>query len=931
MPETCDTLDIIMTRMGPTCPSNRELSLSAATTEPSMTTDSACNTKTSRSPRYVLRARPAYPAITAALGLAVLTAAPAASATDYTIAVDAGSQVSGNPHFWSAAFGTGKAKLALRGDWQTHYKIGNRELGAERVRGHGLLNDEMGLYKGAGSYDWKNLDTYLTAITSANMRPIIELDFMPTALASDGDKSPPKDYNEWKNFIKALTQHCIEKYGADDVAKWYFEVWNEPDYSGFWKNTDMNAYYTLYDNTAEALVSVIPNALVGGPSTTGNGPVAAFLAHTKSSGARVAFVSNHNYPGGSNTGTIADPMSLVSDNNARVSAITSAGYTTAAVKSFNTEWNSSYSGQGGNTGNAVLSMDNHWNVGFILKAAKLLADKNSGDTPAIDVFSYWALTDVFDEDGGTDGIHMTTKSNGNTPFDTVFGVMTFQGMRKAAFNAFKMLNYLGPKRVKASGGSGSPDGVDAMVTTSASGDELQILVYNYYKTLATASGEGDNVTVNVSNLPAALAGQEVFVTQFLVDETHSNPYSVWEGQGKPASPSETQWQEMRKAQHLALVAPVSKKAVDTTFTTTFSLKRQAGSLILLGTKRPVTGRNALVEIEGEDYDGQSGVTKEDSGDETLGQSISVSSGGYVYFENVDYTDNGVDSLELRVKTAAATNVELHAETQTGALLGTCALASTSNAWATQTCELSQAATGVSKLYVVFGGAAHLNWLKFTSADSPPTGTGGAGGGGGNPGSGGTPDGGTAGTSGLGGASVGRGGAGGRGTGGSAGGTTAAGGASTNTGGGAGQSAPGSGGSTVVGSGGSTGTAPSGGQGTNGGGGANGTGGNVGNGGDSSTASGGSSQSAGGAAAPNAGAAGSSSAASSDSSSGCGCRTGGTGGARGTLAMLGLLFGVLGLRRRGARGRREGARPHAVATRQKPLANAWISSGDRARS
>ena len=58
-------------------------------------------------------------------------------------------------------------------------------------------------------------------------------------------------------------------------------------------------------------------------------------------------------------------------------------------------------------GDATVSMDNHWNVGFILKAVKLLSDKNSGDTPAVEVFSYWALTDVFDEDGGTDGIHMT--------------------------------------------------------------------------------------------------------------------------------------------------------------------------------------------------------------------------------------------------------------------------------------------------------------------------------------------------------------------------------------------------------------------------------------------------------------------------------------------------------------------------------------------
>ena len=44
--------------------------------------------------------------------------------------------------------------------------------------------------------------------------------------------------------------------------------------------------------------------------------------------------------------------------------------------------------------------------------------------------------------------------------------MTFQGMRKAAFNAFKMLNYLGPKRLMSGGGTGS-DGVDAMATMSA--------------------------------------------------------------------------------------------------------------------------------------------------------------------------------------------------------------------------------------------------------------------------------------------------------------------------------------------------------------------------------------------------------------------------------------------------------------------------------
>ena len=75
---------------------------------------------------------------------------------------------------------------------------------------------------------------------------------------------------------------------------------------------------------------------------------------------------------------------LTTDNNTRVSQITSGGYTTSQVMSFNTEWNSSYCGQGGKPGDANESMDSHANAPFILKAVKLLSDKDQGDTPPVD-------------------------------------------------------------------------------------------------------------------------------------------------------------------------------------------------------------------------------------------------------------------------------------------------------------------------------------------------------------------------------------------------------------------------------------------------------------------------------------------------------------------------------------------------------------------
>ena len=86
----------------------------------------------------------------AAIGLVIVADGSAARAANYTSRWTVARQTAGNPRFWAASVGTGTASLTLRADLQTHYKIGNRELGFQRVRGHGVLNDDMGIYKGAG-------------------------------------------------------------------------------------------------------------------------------------------------------------------------------------------------------------------------------------------------------------------------------------------------------------------------------------------------------------------------------------------------------------------------------------------------------------------------------------------------------------------------------------------------------------------------------------------------------------------------------------------------------------------------------------------------------------------------------------------------------------------------------------------------------------
>jgi xylan 1,4-beta-xylosidase len=151
--------------------------------------------------------------------------------------------------------------------------------------------------QGKPVYDFKILDQIFDAYHDAGVRPMVELGFMPEALASgtepyyvpypktlDGSvQTPPKDYTMWGELVRRFTEHLVQRYGKDEVSTWYFEVWNEPDIS-YWKGTTAD-YLKLYDYSVAGVRKALPNAIVGGPAVTGPGStraqifLRAFLDH----------------------------------------------------------------------------------------------------------------------------------------------------------------------------------------------------------------------------------------------------------------------------------------------------------------------------------------------------------------------------------------------------------------------------------------------------------------------------------------------------------------------------------------------------------------------------------------------------------------------------------------------------------------------------
>jgi xylan 1,4-beta-xylosidase len=371
-----------------------------------------------------------------ALSVAALTAT-STFAQERVIAADYG-KVRGNlSTVFKECIGAGRANEGLRADWQQQLALVQKEIGFRHIRMHGLLHDDIGVYRedanGNPIYNWQYIDKLYDYLLSVNLKPFVELGFMPAALASGkqtvfwwkGNITPPKSYEKWAALIRALVTHWQQRYGHDEVKTWYFEVWNEPDIPPFFTGT-LDDYLKLYSVTAEAIKSVSPDYRVGGPASA----VAyrfeeELLSYCAAKNVPIDFISTHSY--GVKQGYVDETgrRGTVLDNDpasVRGRMIHSRELMRASklpnLELHFTEWSSSYTP-------TDFVHDQYHQASFIL-------DKVKGAQEAVDSMSYWVFTDIFEEMGPR-----------MTPFHGGFGLLNYQGIKKPAYYAFQFLSRLG--------------------------------------------------------------------------------------------------------------------------------------------------------------------------------------------------------------------------------------------------------------------------------------------------------------------------------------------------------------------------------------------------------------------------------------------------------------------------------------------------------
>ncbi|MGB6432000.1 MAG: hypothetical protein WBF06_15575 [Candidatus Acidiferrales bacterium] len=447
-------------------------------------------------------------------------------------------------------------------------------------------------------YNWTITDRIFDALRDTGVEPLVEVGFMPEALSTHpepyrhtfpntgvsgiftGWSYPPKDYAKWGALVTAWATHLRDRYGADATRGWLWEVWNEPDI-GYWHGTP-EEYDRLYDVTSAAIRSVLPDAKIGGPDSTGPGGerASAFLTQ---------FLTHCSKGVNSATGGVGAPLDFISFHPKGAPKMVD-GHVQMGIRNQLAAMDRGMK--------IVASFPEYHNTPIILgESDPEGCGACSLATNPVEAYRNGPLYGVYVADAEARTYELARKNGVNLegsvtwalefegqPYFAGYRDLATNGVDKAVLNVFRMLGMLKGnwlpvtssgglpvEDILANGVTGAPD-VNAIATRADS--EVDVLVWNYHDDDVKASAASVQIHVD------GLQKKQVSVEQFRMDETHSNAYRAWLDMGSPASPTAEQQTALERAGGLAALGNLQElKVKGGTLTLPLELPRQGVELV----------------------------------------------------------------------------------------------------------------------------------------------------------------------------------------------------------------------------------------------------------------------------------------------------------------------------------------------------------------
>jgi xylan 1,4-beta-xylosidase len=446
-------------------------------------------------------------------------------------------------------------------------------------------------------YTWTIVDRIFDSYIDRHMKPFVEIGFMPEALSTHpepyqhhwtpggsgkletGWAYPPKDYAKWAELIFQWVKHSCERYGKGEVESWFWELWNEPDIMYLMSPDGVTVYCRMYDYASDAVKRALPTARIGGPHTTGGGMqfLRSFIQHcvsgtnaaTGKPGAPLDFVAFHAKGSPEFINRVVrmgmkSQLNNIRDNFAVISSFPGLKGLPVII------------GESDPEGCAACGVTTHPENAY--RNGTLYSSYEAASITRIyDMADYYGVDLV--------GAVNWSFEFENQPWFAGLRSLATHGVDKPVLNVFRILGMMSGNRVEVSGDlrydfkaicdsgvRGNSTDVNALACSDK--NTVSVLLWNYSD--LDIQGAGSTVVLTIEGIPA----ERATLTQYRIDNAHSNSYEVWKQMGSPQNPTADQAARLEQAGRLETLSPPSEiKITNNAATVTMQLPRQAVSFV----------------------------------------------------------------------------------------------------------------------------------------------------------------------------------------------------------------------------------------------------------------------------------------------------------------------------------------------------------------
>jgi xylan 1,4-beta-xylosidase len=367
-------------------------------------------------------------------------------------------------------------------------------------------------------YTFWRLDCTMDTLLSAGVKPIVVVGFMPDALVEGeqvrnntcGSVNTPNDYNKWRDLVYNTVKHCVERYGAEEVRTWYWELWNEPDIDSFFIDAakfgtqDFNPqrYLKMYDFFAAGAKAADSQVRIGGPTLgLSHEWLQAFLSHcvsgansaTGGTGAPLDFIVWHGF----------DKINGLTEINQSTMNVVRQFPSLKGIPVVEDEW-----------GQTLLVMDYQ---GHIVEDYIYAEQEYTNHEAALLCrFIDASLTDPENQPDLVARAGMVSSAGGTYRYFSIATARLFIPM--PVLNTYLLLAKMGKEQLEMTGTSYG-DAVHGFAAKTSDG--IQVLLYHFNEADKQSEGAATEVDLTITGLPEGWSAMK----RYLIDSQNSSAWA----------------------------------------------------------------------------------------------------------------------------------------------------------------------------------------------------------------------------------------------------------------------------------------------------------------------------------------------------------------------------------------------------------------------